>query len=178
MDWKDKKFNYSSALKKFDWKKRFLTKSRSNTSIIDTCSQFCCNSKSFNFSESFKRLGLEKEDVYEEDEKTEILNLKKKLFIPRSQESIELCMCKDCLEQESKISGIKTREISSFRLVVQGPEILHYQGVKYSPEDVAPYWKKDSRMWLWKSVRYAQRQKKKSKSFPRFPVFSRTCKNQ
>ncbi|XP_031838563.2 uncharacterized protein LOC116429594 [Nomia melanderi] len=33
------------------------------------------------------------------------------------------------------------------------PDILYFQGVKYPPEDIARHWKKDSRTWLWKSVR-------------------------
>lgn len=34
----------------------------------------------------------------------------------------------------------------------------------HSTDDVAPYWKKDSRMWLWKSVRYARRKNKMKSS--------------
>lgn len=65
------------------------------------------------------------------------------------------CPC-GCL-QHGEAGGFRTRELSSMRLVVHGPEILNYQGTRQAPEDVAPYWKKDSRMWLWKSVRLARR---------------------
>lgn len=34
------------------------------------------------------------------------------------------------------------------------------QGTRHSPAEIAPYWKKDSRMWLWKSVRLARRIRK------------------
>lgn len=34
------------------------------------------------------------------------------------------------------------------------------QGTRHSPAEIAPYWKKDSRMWLWKSVRLARRRTK------------------
>ena len=34
----------------------------------------------------------------------------------------------------------------------------------HSPEDIARYWKKDSRMWLWKSVKL-MRKRNKLKSF-------------
>lgn len=30
----------------------------------------------------------------------------------------------------------------------------------HSPEDIALYWKKDSRMWLWKSVKLMRRRNK------------------
>ncbi|EZA62721.1 hypothetical protein X777_07536 [Ooceraea biroi] len=60
-------------------------------------------------------------------------------------------------EQEDAVPVFKTREIATFQLVVQGPEILNFQGTRHSPADIAPYWKKDSRMWLWKSVRFARK---------------------
>ncbi|XP_011695359.1 PREDICTED: uncharacterized protein LOC105454446 isoform X2 [Wasmannia auropunctata] len=70
-------------------------------------------------------------------------------------------------EQEETVPVFKTREKSTFQLVVQGPEILIFQGIRHSPADIAPYWKKDSRMWLWKSVRLARRLKRiKAKAAP------------
>ncbi|XP_018352661.1 PREDICTED: uncharacterized protein LOC108754673 isoform X1 [Trachymyrmex septentrionalis] len=83
-------------------------------------------------------------------------------------------------EQEETVPVFKTREKSTFELVVQGPEILIFQaykkglrkgfilqGIRHSPADIAPYWKKDSRMWLWKSVRLARRLKSiKAKAAP------------
>ncbi|XP_032678013.1 uncharacterized protein LOC116847283 [Odontomachus brunneus] len=60
-------------------------------------------------------------------------------------------------EQEEIAPVFKTREKSTFQLVLQGPEILNFQGTRHSPADIAPYWKKDSRMWLWKSVRLARK---------------------
>ncbi|XP_070172104.1 uncharacterized protein, partial [Polyergus mexicanus] len=63
-------------------------------------------------------------------------------------------------EQEDNIPVFKTREISTFQLVIQGMEILNFQGTRHSPAEIAPYWKKDSRMWLWKSVRLARRIRK------------------
>ncbi|KAL0099447.1 hypothetical protein PUN28_020163 [Cardiocondyla obscurior] len=63
-------------------------------------------------------------------------------------------------DQEETVPVFKTREKSTFQLVVQGPEILIFQGIKHSPSDIALYWKKDSRMWLWKSVRLARKLKR------------------
>ncbi|TGZ50736.1 Uncharacterized protein DBV15_09308 [Temnothorax longispinosus] len=41
------------------------------------------------------------------------------------------------------------------------------QGIRHSPADIALYWKKDSRMWLWKSVRLARKLKRtKAKTIP------------
>lgn len=31
------------------------------------------------------------------------------------------------------------------------------KGLQYTTDDIARYWKKDSRMWLWKSVRLARK---------------------
>ncbi|XP_072763493.1 uncharacterized protein [Anoplolepis gracilipes] len=70
-------------------------------------------------------------------------------------------------EQEENVPVFKTREISTFQLVIQGMEILNFQGTRHSPAEIAPYWKKDSRMWLWKSVRLARRiRKTKTKAIP------------
>ncbi|XP_020291732.1 uncharacterized protein LOC109858658 [Pseudomyrmex gracilis] len=66
----------------------------------------------------------------------------------------------DDSEQDDTAPVFKTREKTTFQLVVQGPEILNFQGTRYSPADIAPYWKKDSRMWLWKSVRLARKIRK------------------
>ncbi|XP_077275019.1 uncharacterized protein LOC143904315 [Temnothorax americanus] len=70
-------------------------------------------------------------------------------------------------EQEQTVPLFKTREKSTFQLVIQGPEILIFQGIRHSPADIALYWKKDSRMWLWKSVRLVRKLKRtKAKTIP------------
>ncbi|EFN75887.1 uncharacterized protein LOC105190988 isoform X2 [Harpegnathos saltator] len=70
-------------------------------------------------------------------------------------------------EQEETGPVFRTREKSTFQLVLQGPEILNFQGTRHSPADIAPYWKKDSRMWLWKSVRLARKiRRTKAKAVP------------
>ncbi|XP_033208832.1 uncharacterized protein LOC117167772 isoform X2 [Belonocnema kinseyi] len=63
-------------------------------------------------------------------------------------------------EAKAPLCGFRNHEKCCYRLVIQGAEISNYQGTLHSPEDVAPCWKKDSRMWLWKSVRYARRKNK------------------
>lgn len=37
-----------------------------------------------------------------------------------------------------------------------------WKGTRQRPSDIAPYWKKDSRMWLWKSVRKARKRQLES----------------
>ncbi|OXU28215.1 hypothetical protein TSAR_011726 [Trichomalopsis sarcophagae] len=64
---------------------------------------------------------------------------------------------KDCpynqLDSNSFRYGFKTQNLTTKELVSVGPEILNFQGNLHSPEEIAMYWKKDCRMWLWKSFR-------------------------
>ncbi|XP_014467798.1 PREDICTED: uncharacterized protein LOC106740861 [Dinoponera quadriceps] len=70
-------------------------------------------------------------------------------------------------KQEETAPVFKTWEKSTFQLVLQGPDILNFQGTRHSPADIAPYWKKDCRMWLWKSVRLARKiRRTKAKAVP------------
>ncbi|KAI4482421.1 hypothetical protein M0802_013735, partial [Mischocyttarus mexicanus] len=57
-------------------------------------------------------------------------------------------------EAESMITSFHTREIPSFRL-----------GTKHAIKDIARYWKKDSRMWLWKSGQRMSYQQ------PEYPIY-------
>ncbi|XP_011505821.1 PREDICTED: uncharacterized protein LOC105368505 [Ceratosolen solmsi marchali] len=52
--------------------------------------------------------------------------------------------------------GIKTQDITTKQIIIQGSEILNFQGNKHSHEEIARFWKKDCRKWLWKSVKYAK----------------------
>lgn len=108
--------------------------------------------ESVNFASAFETLRLNGEIL---DSRREMLPSEK------SVQTLARCPC-GCLQHGGSVNAFRTRELSSLRLVVHGPEILNYQGTKQAPEDVAPYWKKDSRMWLWKSVRLARREKNKS----------------
>lgn len=66
-----------------------------------------------------------------------------------SQET-QTCQCEKCLEKCEKLI-IQSRDIFTSELINQGLEILDHQGVKHSPNEVSSCFKKDSRMWLWKS---------------------------
>lgn len=48
--------------------------------------------------------------------------------------------------------GYETQEITSNEIFLVKDEILNYRGKRYSLNDIATRWKKDCRMWLWKST--------------------------
>ncbi|XP_052121569.1 uncharacterized protein LOC113208141 isoform X2 [Frankliniella occidentalis] len=55
--------------------------------------------------------------------------------------------------EERDAIKIKTKEKHSSNVhedKVFGFEVLRFQGKHYCPEKIAPIWKKDCRMWLWK----------------------------
>lgn len=147
--------------------KNILPKSISDANILENnknnkvCAETQCDcNDTTNFSTAFENLGFE-------------IQSKNMPQTPRLKKDIQPCLCADCLRQENKIIRYRTREISSLKLVIQGPEILNHQGIQHNPDDIAPYWKKDSRMWLWKSVRLARKQKNKSKSLTSFATLAR-----
>ncbi|XP_046745544.1 uncharacterized protein LOC124410890 [Diprion similis] len=109
-----------------------------------------------NFASAFEGLRLSADSISQDRFKSRCNMLPPENPVEGSQR--QRCPC-GCLEQSGPVGGFRTRELSSLRLVIHGPEILNYQGTKQAPEDVAPYWKKDSRMWLWKSVRLARKRK-------------------
>ncbi|XP_046597734.1 uncharacterized protein LOC124294774 [Neodiprion lecontei] len=112
-----------------------------------------------NFASAFEGLRLSTDSILQDRFKSKCNMLPPENPVGASQR----CPC-GCLEQSGPVGGFRTRELSSLRLVIHGPEILNYQGTKQAPEDVAPYWKKDSRMWLWKSVRLARKRKNRISS--------------
>lgn len=130
MDWQNEETDYFDV-DNFSWNEsNLLSRTKSEVSFIN-----CKESRSF--TSAFEQLDL---DVNSRDS-TELI-----------QKSCDVQT--DALydqESENMLTGFQTREIPSFRLVIQGPEILNFQGTKHAPKEIARYWKKDSRMWLWKS---------------------------
>ncbi|PBC31070.1 hypothetical protein APICC_02550 [Apis cerana cerana] len=79
-------------------------------------------------------------------------------------------------DTDQDLFGLNARDMLPYRKNVQHSDILNFQtltfvykimpkisdtdGVMHSPEDIARYWKKDSRMWLWKSVKLMRRKNK------------------
>ncbi|XP_043287709.1 uncharacterized protein [Venturia canescens] len=155
MDWRNRDTDYTSVDDlQLEDSKNLLAKSRSDASIFnlggcDVCTEETeidyCDSDSKDFALAFDRLRL---GVSDDSRDAPLSNF--------GDRGTQTCPCPDCTEN-SECREIKSREISSMKLVVQGPEILNYQGYQYTPDDIARYWKKDSRMWLWKSVRLARR---------------------
>lgn len=47
--------------------------------------------------------------------------------------------------------GFVTREVPLNQIYLVKDEMLTYRGKRYSFNDIAIRWKKDCRMWLWKS---------------------------
>ncbi|XP_057330402.1 uncharacterized protein LOC130670844 [Microplitis mediator] len=151
-------------------------KSSSVTSIIyenKNLSDFYCNCKDiYKFTNNFKQFKLKNKVNFTNYSKNNQDDKKKRMSPTPRPRNIESCMCANCIKRESNkvIKSIRTREISTLRLVIHSSEILYHQGNKYTSEDIAPYWKKDSRMWLWKSVRLERKRKNtESKSLIHFP---------
>lgn len=64
-----------------------------------------------------------------------------------------------CASNNNQQRCFRTREQDSMRLVVFGQDILRYQGCQYTAEEIAPIWKKDCRMWMWKAVMHSKKKK-------------------
>lgn len=60
-----------------------------------------------------------------------------------------LCPC-GCLLRPKRTGPFRTREASTLALHVAPPEILQHHGHTYQPSDIAMFWKKDCRKYLWK----------------------------
>ncbi|KAK9308753.1 hypothetical protein QLX08_001363 [Tetragonisca angustula] len=157
MDWRNDESDHSSV-ENFAWDERnFLSKTMSDICLSVTlgcnvCSQGvqanCKESRSF--TSALERLELEAEIESGND------------TIPLRRTSDAQTDPSDDINQE--LFGLNARDILPYRKSVQHLDILNFQGVMHSPEDIARYWKKDSRMWLWKSVKL-MRKRNKLKSF-------------
>ncbi|XP_066138614.1 uncharacterized protein [Euwallacea fornicatus] len=55
--------------------------------------------------------------------------------------------------------GIETRDLYNNRTIIVKREALLHKGKIYTINDIAFYWKKDFRMWLWKNT-YEKRKNK------------------
>lgn len=70
-----------------------------------------------NFESTFDRLGLESSRDGHEG-----------ILPPFADRGTQTCGCQNCFESGNElVKGIKSREISTMKLVVQKPEILNYQ---------------------------------------------------
>lgn len=61
------------------------------------------------------------------------------------------CISFDETDHETEKEHIWTRQIFSYEPYFVHEKMLHFQGRVYSPADIAKFWKKDCRTWLWKN---------------------------
>lgn len=59
------------------------------------------------------------------------------------------CPC-GCFLHPTVAVPFRTREQNTLALHVVPPDALMYHGYQYEPSDIAMFWKKDCRMFLWK----------------------------
>ncbi|OAD54004.1 hypothetical protein WN48_08424 [Eufriesea mexicana] len=156
MDWRNDESDHSSVVENFAWdEKSFLSKTMSDICLsvalgCNVCSQgvqanFGNCKESRSFTSALERLELEAEIESKND------------TIPLRRTSDVQTELSDNIDQE--LFGLNAKDML-YRKTVQHSDILNFQGVMYSPEDIARYWKKDSRMWLWKSVKLMRKRNK------------------
>ncbi|XP_053981463.1 uncharacterized protein LOC128887401 [Hylaeus anthracinus] len=154
MDWRNDESDHSSV-ENFTWdEKNLLTKTKSDVSVTGAVGcNVCCQGvqanfgickESRSFTSAFERLELEAEIECRNE------------TIPLRRTSDAQTEPLDDIKQE--LYDFDARDILPCRQALQHSDILNFQGVRYPSEDIARYWKKDSRMWLWKSVRLMRRQ--------------------
>ncbi|XP_059049838.1 uncharacterized protein LOC131844873 [Achroia grisella] len=76
------------------------------------------------------------------------INLCNRMNIPSAPKST-ICPC-GCLLRPATTGPFRTREQNTLALHVVSPEALNYHGYCYEPSQIAMFWKKDCRMFLWK----------------------------
>ncbi|XP_028034142.1 uncharacterized protein LOC114245990 [Bombyx mandarina] len=60
-----------------------------------------------------------------------------------------VCPC-GCLLRPCGNGPFRTREKNTLALHVVSPEVLNYHGYSFEPNQIAMFWKKDCRKFLWK----------------------------
>ncbi|CAH0726014.1 unnamed protein product, partial [Brenthis ino] len=60
-----------------------------------------------------------------------------------------VCPC-GCLLRAAAVGPFRTREKNTLALHVVAPDVLNYHGYNFEPCQIAMFWKKDCRMFLWK----------------------------
>ncbi|XP_045510936.1 uncharacterized protein LOC123705894 [Colias croceus] len=66
-----------------------------------------------------------------------------------SPKTAPVCPC-GCLLKPAVTGPFRTREKSTLALHVVSPEVLNHHGYNFEPNEIAMFWKKDCRMFLWK----------------------------
>ncbi|KAI5634558.1 hypothetical protein NE865_12785 [Phthorimaea operculella] len=77
------------------------------------------------------------------------VNLVNRMNVMSTPKISSICPC-GCLLRPSVMGPMRTREKDTLALHVVPPEVLTYHGYSFEPSQIAMFWKKDCRMFLWK----------------------------
>ncbi|XP_063358238.1 uncharacterized protein LOC134647839 [Cydia amplana] len=77
------------------------------------------------------------------------MNLCNRINVMSAPKIATVCPC-GCLLRPATAVPFRTREQNTLALHVVPPEVLNYHGYCFEPNQIAMFWKKDCRMFLWK----------------------------
>lgn len=77
------------------------------------------------------------------------INLCNRINVMSTPKIAAVCPC-GCLLRPATTGPFRTREQNTLALHVVSPEVLSYHGYCFEPNQIAMFWKKDCRMFLWK----------------------------
>ncbi|CAG4997805.1 unnamed protein product [Parnassius apollo] len=77
------------------------------------------------------------------------INLCNRMNVVPSPKITTVCPC-GCLLRPAAVNPFRTREQNTLALHVVPPDVLNYHGYNFKPNQIALFWKKDCRTFLWK----------------------------
>lgn len=77
------------------------------------------------------------------------MNLCNRMSVMSAPRIAAVCPC-GCLLRPASTGPFRTREQNTLALHVVSPEALNHHGYNFDPCQIAMFWKKDCRMFLWK----------------------------
>lgn len=77
------------------------------------------------------------------------INLCNRMNVMSSPKAAPQCPC-GCFLRPATTGSLRTREQNTLALYVVSPEALNHHGNFFEPSQIAMFWKKDCRMFLWK----------------------------
>lgn len=84
------------------------------------------------------------------------INLCNRMNVISTPKVATVCPC-GCLLRPAITGPFRTREQTSLALHVVSPEVLSHHGYSFEPSQIAMFWKKDCRMFLWKGKAKAKK---------------------
>ncbi|XP_050670626.1 uncharacterized protein LOC126969281 [Leptidea sinapis] len=79
----------------------------------------------------------------------QMINLNSRVNMTQTPKAAPICPC-GCLLRPAITGPFRTREKNTYALHVVSPEVLTHHGYNFEPTQIAMFWKKDCRMFLWK----------------------------